>query len=137
MPKTLLFSLVSVIALLSLNIRTGTGISYEGEKEMYFLSASSNCKIVGVQSESEFVYFMPALKGESVKLYRPQDKDEILKKYSAKEVFSERAGNIVNRYYYSPKISRFTTINGKKVNLQIADSNGEITVGIPLIFGSY
>ena len=125
--------------MLSVNLSSGASVSLEGKHAFYFYSSSSGCQIVELSEEKakEFVYFKPLLKGESVTLYSPRDKDKFLAKCCAKEVFEESVSGVVNRYYYSPKISRFTTVNGEKVNLHISDSNGIITVGIPFIFGSY
>ena len=139
MLKTFFVSIFSIAATLCVNLRAGASIPVKGKRAFYFASASSNCRIVELCEEKakDFIYFKPALKGESVTLFSPQDKEAILKKYSAKEVFSEKTGDIVNRYYFSPKISSYIEVNGEKANLHISESNGVITVGIPFIFGSY
>ena len=40
-------------------------------------------------------------------------------------------------YAFSPKIEKFVVMNNKKVNTQIALKNKIITVGTPIILGSY
>ena len=51
--------------------------------------------------------------------------------------FCEHVENVVCFYGYSPQIASFVTLNGKRVNVQIA-SNGEyLKIGSPLIFGSF
>ena len=40
-------------------------------------------------------------------------------------------------YVYAPKISQFIDVDGQKINVQIAKNKGVITVGTPLILGSF
>lgn len=61
----------------------------------------------------------------------------IVNRLHAAEVNCQQLDDMFVACYYSPLIRERATIDGKSVNLQIAYHNGTITVGYPLILGSY
>lgn len=63
--------------------------------------------------------------------------NDFLTEYDCRLVFSEVFDGLVVKYYYTPKISVYRSINGKKVNIQTADRDGGFTIGSPLIYGGY
>lgn len=99
----------------------------------YILSAKTkNASLVQDCLDNNFVA------GESF-CFDGDEKDikYILKRLSAtikrKEVFDE----FELFYAYSPKFYSYITIDNKKINVQIAKNKNTITVGTPIIFGSY
>lgn len=65
------------------------------------------------------------------------DVDDYLKKLNAKEVYREKVQNVLIVYGYSDSIKRFVVVNDNKVNVEIAFDNKKVTVGSPIILGSY
>lgn len=65
------------------------------------------------------------------------DFKKLLKKLNAKIVKTEITQNIYIIYAYSNKFLNFVFVEGKKVNLQIANNNNFVTVGTPLVLGSF
>ena len=138
MLKTLLCLMISVAAFFGADISSGTKINLEGKHTLYFYSSSSNCRIVDVGNgeERDPVYFGHSLKGESVVTLK-EFVGKYLKEKKARKVFTETVGTITNEYYYSPYISVYKSINGRKVNIHVSLNGQKATVGVPMIFGSY
>ena len=57
--------------------------------------------------------------------------------YGARLLFCERAGDVTDCYYYSPRLGGCVYIGGYAVNLHIALRGEGGCVGSPLIFGGY
>lgn len=78
------------------------------------------------------------LEGESITfLGTKNDALNYLNRYNHKVVFSEVLENIVIIYAYCPQIENFVFVNNEKVNIQLAYNSGKITVGTPMILGSF
>lgn len=136
----ILFTLVCFISsFIAVGIRTGGNLPIEGDREMYFYSSSSNAETVFLKNgeEKNFVYYFPALKGESVTTTKGSKISKILSDYNFIKICSFKVANCAGDYYYSDKIRGYKFINGKKVNLQIVKSEYGYKVGSPIIFGSY
>ena len=66
------------------------------------------------------------------------DKDTLIKSLKAEKVAVEYLPDMTVTDYYSPYIRRYVTVGNKRVNMQIAvDIYGNVTVGSPIICGSY
>lgn len=65
------------------------------------------------------------------------DVNEIVSRLQATEVSRQQIDDIFVSCYYSPLIREYVTIDGNRVNVQIAYRGGTVTVGYPLILGSY
>jgi hypothetical protein len=50
---------------------------------------------------------------------------------------TKKEGGIIATYGFASEFGEFRWVDNKKVNLHIVFSNGEITFGSPLIYGSY
>ena len=139
MLKTFSALILSLISTVAVNLHIGSAISFSGNHTVYLYSPSSNCKMLELEygKERSFICLKSSFKGESVVLDDIEDKALILDYYRACPVFFETVGEIENEYYYSDKISAYTTVNGKKVNVHISRTGGKVAVGIPFIFGSY
>lgn len=117
----------------------------DGIHTFYLYSANSNAQIVSFklqESACKFNAFM--VKGES--LFLPFNKNEsavneyigsLLSEYNAKLQLIESASFIDSEYYYTNKITNYVIINGNKVNIHVAKGRSGITVGTPIIFGSF
>ena len=139
MLKTISVLTLSLISTVAVSLHTGSYIPFSGKHTVYLYSPSSNCEIVELEfgKENSFICLKSFFKGESVVLDDREDKSEIIDYYRACPVFFETVDEIENEYYYSEKISAYITVNGKKVNVHISETDGKIAVGIPFIFGSY
>ncbi|MBR1925820.1 MAG: YwmB family TATA-box binding protein [Clostridia bacterium] len=62
---------------------------------------------------------------------------EVLKKLNAKIVKKEVFDNLLVVYGFSPKLKNYILMKNQKVNVQIALNKNKITVGTPLILGSF
>ena len=106
-----------------------------GERAFYLYSASSQARI---QSELQVqdAFF---LTGESVLLagYTQTDALELMQALGAELVHTERVGDTVCFYAFSPNLPRGVGLYGRMVNLHIAVSPRGCAVGTPIIFGGY
>ena len=118
------------IALLNL-----TAFPFEGEKEYYLYSPSSNAQIKKDVSLSD----LPFIRGERVTLSNLSSEDlaPILARYSADVIKEEEFLGGVSYYCYSPQLKGGIVIGGEVVNLQIAIKGDSVVLGTPIIFGGY
>ncbi len=113
---------------------------YASNFEVYLGESSSNAKIVNA-SKIDFL-FLNKVCGESFKIDSLDfNIDKFLVKQNAKIVFIEEIESGISIYAYSRTIKYKKRIKGKKVNLQIFIpkdiENTKITVGTPIIYGSF
>lgn len=78
------------------------------------------------------------LDGESVTFQGTKnDALKFIHQFNYEIVYSEMVGKIFTLYAYSPQISNCVYVNNQKVNLEVAVTNSTVTVGTPVILGSY
>lgn len=65
------------------------------------------------------------------------DVDDIVNRLQAKVVSSQQLDDLLVICCVSPRLQGGVNIDGNRVNVQIALSDGTVTVGYPLILGSY
>jgi len=65
------------------------------------------------------------------------DLNQVLKKLNAKVVKKEVFDDLFVVYGFSPKLKNYILMESQKVNVQIALNKNKITVGTPLILGSF
>jgi hypothetical protein len=75
--------------------------------------------------------------GESCVVSAEYSAKEIMDRFNAELLFTERTETGVNYYCYSNKIKYKKTINGEIINLQISVTDTQTKIGAPLIFGSF
>ncbi len=65
--------------------------------------------------------------------------EKLLEKLKATEVTRESGENFRNVYYYSPFISDFVLVSGKKANLHVSffPSGENVKIATPINFGGY
>lgn len=66
-----------------------------------------------------------------------EDMKQLVTKLKGKVVFSQEIEGITTIYAYNSHLKKSVNLRGEKVNIQFAFSQGNITVGYPLIIGSY
>ncbi len=105
----------------------------------YTASASSNARIVVTAGEdaAKTKRRLFCLTGESTAYADARAAFDEAARYGAELVFSERAGEVCNYYYYAPGLAGAVYLGGHAVNLHIAVRGGGAAVGSPLIFGGY
>ena len=108
---------------------------YASSFEVYFFDYSSLSGVKSVQ-KNEYVFCFN-LRGESCVVENDYTAEQILSNFNAKIVKKEIHDNGVSIYAYSSKIKYKKQLFGKVVNLHIELSNGKITVGSPIIYGSF
>lgn len=78
------------------------------------------------------------VQGESLSfLGTKNDALNYLNNFNHNVVLSEIIENIVVIYAYCPQIENYVYVNNEKVNIQLAFNDGKITVGTPMILGSF
>ncbi len=65
------------------------------------------------------------------------DYNMLVKKIINKKIFEEDVGEIKTCYGYNKKLTKSVNIDNNIVNIQIAYNNGKITIGNPVILGSF
>lgn len=63
--------------------------------------------------------------------------DTLLDRLSARELWRERAEDVDIVYGYTDAIPMYETVRGMRVNVMIASSARGVSVGCPLLMGSY
>lgn len=110
--------------------------NYSDSFTVYVGSNSSNAQILTVDGKD--YRFIKDVTGESVKISNLGfDVNEFFEKYNAKIVFTETTDGVVSYYGYSKDIKYQTTIGGKRINLHVAVTKDSVTVGAPIIYGSF
>ena len=136
----LLFKIIVACAfVLCFLIGGGSSLKGEGSHTFYLYSKSSNAKIVTLSEEnaSNFLYLKSNLKGESVIFYNKNKVASLINELRARKIFIESGDDFHCEYYYSNKINDYVILKGKKVNLHVCYSKDYISVGTPIIFGSF
>jgi hypothetical protein len=103
---------------------------------VYVGSNSSNAEILTVDSKDYMS--LKKVTGESVKISSSNfDVYDFFEKYNAEIVFTETVDGVVSYYGYSKDIKYQTIIGGKRINLHVAKAKNLVTVGSPIIYGSF
>ena len=103
-----------------------------GERTYYLDSPSSQAVCVRTLAFGDIF----RVRGQSVRLDAPLQPTEVAKRYGAILVKKEVVGDTVS-YYYRVAGRGGVCVDGEIVNLHIAVSPTQTTVGAPLIFGGY
>ena len=108
--------------------------------------SNESCTVAVNSSSGEFYYtnscsikdhFIGNGKSKTYPLNFDYEK-EIINYYDAKVVEISTNGKYVeNYYYYSSTLPNFVNVNGKKVNVHVAVTKDNITVGYPIIYYGY
>ena len=137
--KILFKTFISVLFCLCFTVSCGGNLKGEQNHVFYLYSKSSNAKIITLDEEkaSSFFYFKNTLKGESVEFSNKESVFNLLSDYKAKKIFYEIGEDFSCEYYYSEKINDYIILKGQKINLHVCYGKHSITVGSPLVFGSF
>ncbi len=135
--KKLAFILCALAVIISFYVMNNRPIfsDFASAYEIYQYSNSSNALITSANNKSYL--FIKNKTGESCKIYGDFSLEQFLNKFSARVVFYEKVNDGVSYYAYSSKIKYRQTVNGKTVNLQVFIGADSVTVGTPIIYGSY
>ena len=107
---------------------------YSDKYTVYSLSSSSG------KEEKVSASDFPLIKkgGESFEINSGEiSVGEILSRYNAKLIFTERIAEGIGYYAYSERIPYAKTVKNKKINLHIFVGKEKTVVGSPIIFGSF
>jgi len=93
------------------------------------------CELQYMQKVKSYSY---QVLGESLSFYGNIDEfNNLVKIYRVKIIVAEQVGDIMTIYGHSFAFRKHIILDNKKVNVQIAINNNCITVGTPIILGSY
>lgn len=132
--------LICIVLLIKVFPQSGLIFMAKGESYTFYVGQnSSNCQIitVGLTEAKACKKNLKNLCGESFQTADKQLVDSEILRLDCTLCFSEVIGDILTSYYYSPKIFNYETINGYKVNVQVANNLGLYTLASPLIWGSF
>lgn len=137
----ILFAGIVLAALLVLPQMLDKNLLFAGAESYIFYtgSQSSNAQMTLAEGENaaRVKFFLSDVTGESARYESAEDAFAQAEKYGAKFLFSERAAEVTNYYYYSPRLCGGVKIGGALVNLHVAVRGEGASVGSPLIFGGY
>ena len=126
--------LLAFVVFLSIVVLKASAIPFEGKKEYYLYTSSSQAVIKSDVS----ILDLPFVRGESVRINSADGVlEDVFIKYSARIVKVEEFAGGVSYYCYSPKLKKGIVIEGVAINLQIAVKGESLVLGTPIIFGGY
>lgn len=107
--------------------------------QFYAGSTSSNAEIIGASAEdaARVKRSVRSLTGESARYENGAEALAQAEQWGAMFLFSHRAADVTDYYYYSPQLGGGVWLEGQLVNLHISLRGGSGCVGTPLIFGGY
>ena len=137
----ILFAGVVLAALFVLPQMLDKNLLFAGAESYIFYkgSQSSNAQITLAEGEdaARVKFFLSDVTGESARYESAESAFAQAERYGAKLLFCERAADVTNYYYYSPRLCGGVEIGGALVNLHVAVRGAGASVGSPLIFGGY
>lgn len=137
----ILFAGVVLAALFVLPQMLDKNLLFAGAESYIFYtgSQSSNAQITLAEGEdaARVKFFLAGVTGESARYESAESAFAQAERYGAKLLFCERAADVTNYYYYSPRLCGGVEIGGALVNLHVAVRGAGASVGSPLIFGGY
>lgn len=108
---------------------------YANNYEIYVESPSSNAKIIST-TKNEYPFIKNKF-GESCKIKNPFCLQNFLEDMKAEIVFTEQTEEGISYYAYSNAIRYKREVCKKTINLQIFIGQSGVTVGSPIIYGSF
>lgn len=107
--------------------------------QFYVGSVSSNADIVAAEGAAAAAVKLTlgGVTGESARYADARDAFAQAEALDARLCLCERAGDVVNYYYRSPRLGGGVEVGGMTVNLHVAVRGGSASIGTPLIFGGY
>ena len=106
-----------------------------GGEAVVVLSGKSGGEFISKQQLTADKVF--SLDGSSFNLSSDSDIRLLVEKLNAKITHYFYDGEVENYYFFTEKLPKIEVIAGKKVNLHVAKSKGDITVGSPIIYYGY
>lgn len=137
LKKVAVVTLLSFVCFIYLSSQTPKFLDGNGYYGVTVGKGSSGRTEFFSTDEKYRFYRFSNISGQSLLTEDKNYVDNFLKDRDCKILFTETVDGIVLKYYYTPKISGYRSINGKKVNVQTAEKDGKFTLGTPLIYGGY
>lgn len=137
MLKKVSVLVLSVIFVLLIGLYDSKPIfsDYANSYEIYVDSPSSNAKIINA-TKNEYAFVKNKF-GESCKIKGAFCLQEFLQDMKAQTLFIEKTEDGTSYYAYSSAIKYKRKVLGQTVNLQIHIGKSGVTVGSPIIYGSF
>ncbi len=138
MFKKCLALTLALLTIFSINLINNKPLfsKYGNEFTVYVGNGGSLSKIIEVNYLEYLV--QGKIKGESCSFVDAEfDLNAFLADYNAKLIEVESTDEQVSYYAFSPDLKYSQNLFGAKVNLHVSVNNDRITVGSPLIYGSF
>ena len=138
MLKKVFCVILAIATIVGVNLLCSLPLFY-GLSDGYTVYLNDNSSIASAVKLNSPIYpFMAKVKGESCKVKKDGfSVDEFFKERNATILFTEELDGITCYYGYSEDIKFNTIVGDKIVNLQVAVAENSVTVGSPIIFGSF
>ncbi len=102
-----------------------------------YLSNSSSGEIITLKEDNYFTFF-GKIKGESYKADKQEfSLEDFLREFDGEILFVEKIGEGVSYYGKADKIKYRKIYNGEIINFHIFVGENSVTVGAPIIYGSF
>ncbi len=138
MLKKILASAVCLICFISAFAFFQTPQFSELGAKITFYTGSFDSGAIAISEQSRPFHLLTSVTGESCTLLKEEFLvEDIEEKFSAKMVFKEELPFCTLYYYSSNHLKYKKVIDGKQINLQIAEYSDKLVVGTPIIFGSF
>lgn len=125
------------ILLLSAWIVNAKPTLYNYSKTLTFYSDKGSDGVMTTVSGVDYIFILNRAGESFSKKENEFDVFKMLKDFNAEKVIEEVFDGKKSEYFYSDKINYSKTLYGKKVNIHVFTDSGVITVGTPIIYGSY
>ena len=124
------FAFITIILVSYLYLVSSTLFINEDVYAVTSLKSSSKIKTINVKPfNSEYGIY---------KNFEPSyNYDSLIDKLNAKLIYVEEVDGVKSLYYYAKNLPQKELVNGKIVNVHVAISLTKITVGSPIIYGSF
>lgn len=138
MLKKSLYIIFALTLIVSLSIYNSKPLFYELGDDYLIYTVDGSSLAEQVLCDTPFYPLMARVKGESCKIEKSGfNVEEFFKSYNTEILFSESVDGVTSYYGYSKEIKFLAKIGGKAVNLHVAVAENSVTVGSPIIFGSF
>ncbi len=109
---------------------------YSNTYELYLTSNSSSAHVI--KTDRVGYYLFSNVKGESCKVEKQGfNVDDFFAQMDAEILFVETTEDIKCYYGYSPNVKYRKQVLGRTVNIHVAVGKSQVTLGAPLIYGSF
>ena len=138
MFKRFAVTIASILMITSIYVQSLTPVfnGYSNTYELYLENNSSIARII--TTDRVGYYLFPNVKGESCKVEKQGfNVYKFFEQMGAEILFIETTEDVICYYAYSPNVKYHKQVLGHTINLHVAVGKNQVTLGAPLIYGSF